>query len=100
MSSKTVISKRVYPKVDTENVPVLDSWALLAEVGAALGLSRQQAYYWAAQGRFKTLHRLAGPEENEDGRPSKPTFVIKRSELNRIVAKREADRLARSAVSE
>lgn len=78
---------RVYPRVDAANVPALKDWVSLPEAGEMLGLSRQRAYGWAAEGRFKTLRKIS----SGGGRP---LFVVKQAEVEKLAKKREADAAA------
>lgn len=43
---------------ENPNVPRLDSWITLPEVAAMMGVSRQHIYNKAANGDFRSLHRV------------------------------------------
>jgi hypothetical protein len=67
------------PKLDpTRALPVLEGWVGLTEAGELLGVSRQYSYRMAAQGKYMTLHRVG----------SAHMFVVKRSEVERMMADR------------
>lgn len=79
----TMTAKRVYPRVDADDVPALEHWVSLPEAGDMLGISRQRAYGWAAEQKFKTLRKISS------GADKRPTFVVKRTEVQRLVKARE-----------
>lgn len=89
--------KRVYPRVDVEEVPELEHWVSLPTAGHMLGLTRQRAYGWAAEKRFETLRKIQSTVEGTDGRPF---FVVKRTEVERLVRKRAREEAAAKAKKE
>jgi hypothetical protein len=80
-------TKRVYPRVDADNVRPLEFWVSLPEAGDMLGISRQRAYGWAAENKFKTIRKISS------GEGKRATFVVRRSEIEKLVkARGEAGR--------
>lgn len=69
---------RIYPKVDAEDVPVVEEYVSLPDAADEMGLSRKRVHQMAGEGKFKTLRKLS-----KEGRP---TFMIKRTELAEIIA--------------
>lgn len=45
-------------RIDLHEVPVLEGWMTLPEAADALGYSRQYVHALAANGKFKTIHRV------------------------------------------
>lgn len=84
------VAKRVYPRIDADRVPDLEHWVSLPEAGVMLDLSRQRAYGWAAEGRFKTLRKVrSGPEK-------RALFVVKRTEVERLAVAKQRSAAAHS----
>jgi predicted site-specific integrase-resolvase len=78
----TMATKRVYPRVDANTVRPLEFWVSLPEAGEMLGISRQRAYGWAAEGKFKTIRKISS------GAEKRATFVVKRTEIEKLVKAR------------
>ena len=65
----------VYTKLtDNPDIPVLMKWISLTEAAEILAMSRQYVNKKAAEGDYKSLHRVG----------NSPSFVVQREEIEKI----------------
>jgi hypothetical protein len=92
----TMATKRVSPRIDASQVQDLEHWVSLPEAGEMLGITRQRAYGWAAEGRFSSLRKIRSgkdvPAENR-----RAVFVVRRSEVEKLVRRRSEAAIAAEA---
>jgi len=78
------MADRIYPKIDVDSVPELEHWMGIPAAGALIGITRQRAWGWAAEKKFKSLHKLSS-----NGR--RPILVVKRGEVEKLAAAYRAE---------
>ncbi len=65
------------------NIPLLSGWVLVSEAAEMLGLSKQAVHGKLRNNEFSSAHRIGD-------NVTKPIYVIDRTEIEALIAKRAA----------
>ena len=74
----------------SDDVPILWEWMTLPTAATMLGVSKQTVHNMVAAGRFESVHTLSGPSKRN-------IYVVRRAEVERMLAEREQAFLERAA---
>lgn len=73
-----------------ENAPRLEAWMSASEIASFFGVSRTTVNEMIRSGEFKTLHTA--------GSPTRPSYMVKRSEVEKIAGTRSFPRAKQDEV--